>query len=459
MATRKQNRRLGQREKKNSGGGMFIVLAILLGLGGLVLFHPSFEREAPMLELDLPGNQIGLAAVPLQIRDTGSGLDSVRVTLQVGDTELELFNERYASPVQERVLSLDLAPLKKKLHEGPALLTVSARDRSLWLLGNTASLQRTLQVDLSPPAISILSTDHYVTQGGSGVVIYSVSEEGTTNGVQVGDYFFPGTPGLFREDPRIQVAIFAHPHDVPRDVKAQVRASDAAGNATAASFPYVVRDRRYRERTINVSESFIRNVVLPLQGRGGDDDLVASFLRVNNKMRADNARQKREICSTPSAEILWDGAFHQLSNSKVEANFADKRDYLFDGKKVDQQYHLGYDLAVTKRYPIEAANNGRVVWAEPLGIYGNTVILDHGLGVYTLYAHLSSMDVKAGDTIQKRAVLGRSGSTGLAGGDHLHYEVMIRGVPVLPLEWWDRKWIQDNVERKLDAVRKELASR
>jgi murein DD-endopeptidase MepM/ murein hydrolase activator NlpD len=126
---------------------------------------------------------------------------------------------------------------------------------------------------------------------------------------------------------------------------------------------------------------------------------------------------------------------------------------------VDQQYHLGYDLAVTKRYPIEAANNGRVVWAEPLGIYGNTVILDHGLGVYTLYAHLSSMDVKAGDTIQKRAILGRSGSTGLAGGDHLHYEVMIRGVPVLPLEWWDRKWIQDNVERKLDAVRKELASR
>ena len=149
--------------------------------------------------------------------------------------------------------------------------------------------------------------------------------------------------------------------------------------------------------------------------------------------------------------MLWKGAFIQLSNSKVEANFADHRTYTYNGEVISTSYHLGYDLSVTKRYPVEAANSGSVAFVGDLGIYGSTVILDHGLGVFTLYSHLSSFEVKVGDTVQQRQVVGKTGETGLAAGDHLHYGVYLNGIAVLPVEWWDPKWITDNIAPKLEG--------
>jgi len=122
----------------------------------------------------------------------------------------------------------------------------------------------------------------------------------------------------------------------------------------------------------------------------------------------------------------------------------------------DKQYHLGYDLAVTKRYPIEAANAGVVSYAGNLGIYGSTVIIDHGMGVSSLYGHMSSIGVKVGDVVKKKQVIGRTGITGLAAGDHLHYGVYIHGIAVRPVEWWDPKWIRDNVVLKLLAAEQEF---
>jgi murein DD-endopeptidase MepM/ murein hydrolase activator NlpD len=149
--------------------------------------------------------------------------------------------------------------------------------------------------------------------------------------------------------------------------------------------------------------------------------------------------------------VLWQGAFTQLSSSKVEANFAEERIYIYNQEPIDTAFHLGYDLSVTKRYPVEAANSGNVAFVGELGIYGNTVILDHGLGLFTLYSHLSSADVKEGDSVRQRQILGRTGETGLAGGDHLHYGVYLHGIAVLPVEWWDQKWINDNIQPKLDG--------
>jgi murein DD-endopeptidase MepM/ murein hydrolase activator NlpD len=133
----------------------------------------------------------------------------------------------------------------------------------------------------------------------------------------------------------------------------------------------------------------------------------------------------------------------------VEAAFADHRTYVYKGKEVDQQVHLGFDLAVTSRVPIVAANAGTVLNASWLGIYGNCVIVDHGMGVQSLYGHLSSFDVKVGDTVTKGQIVGRSGMTGLAGGDHLHFTMLVNGQMVNPVEWWDPHWIDDRVQRKL----------
>ena len=179
------------------------------------------------------------------------------------------------------------------------------------------------------------------------------------------------------------------------------------------------------------------------------DDLITPFLAINGELRRANAAAIAALAKKTSASKLWSGPFTQLGNSKVEAAFADHRTYVYKGKEVDQQVHLGFDLAVTSRVPIVSANAGTVLNASWLGIYGNCVIVDHGMGVQSLYGHLSSFDVKVGDTVTKGQTVGRSGMTGLAGGDHLHFTMLVNGQMVNPVEWWDPHWIDDRVQRKL----------
>jgi murein DD-endopeptidase MepM/ murein hydrolase activator NlpD len=182
-------------------------------------------------------------------------------------------------------------------------------------------------------------------------------------------------------------------------------------------------------------------------------DMLAAFLKVNGELRKINANQIAAFAAKTSASKMWDGPFVQLGNSQVEASFADRRTYVYKGKEIDQQTHLGFDLAVTEHVPVAAANAGTVLNASWLGIYGNCVILDHGMGVQSLYAHLMSFDVKVGDTVTRGQIIGRSDSTGLAGGDHLHFTMLVAGRMVNPVEWWDAHWIADRVERKLKEAR------
>jgi murein DD-endopeptidase MepM/ murein hydrolase activator NlpD len=150
--------------------------------------------------------------------------------------------------------------------------------------------------------------------------------------------------------------------------------------------------------------------------------------------------------------MLFTGVFQQLGNSQVEAEFADSRTYIYQGKEIDQQVHLGFDLAVTAQAPISASQRGVIVHASDLGIYGNCVVIDHGMGLQTLYGHLTSIDVKVGDMVDKGQQLGRSGLTGLAGGDHLHFTMLVGGEQVTPVDWWSAQWMQDRVLRKIMAA-------
>jgi murein DD-endopeptidase MepM/ murein hydrolase activator NlpD len=120
--------------------------------------------------------------------------------------------------------------------------------------------------------------------------------------------------------------------------------------------------------------------------------------------------------------------------------------------RVDEKFHLGVDLASVANSPVEASNHGRVIYADRLGIYGLTVVLDHGQGLSSLYGHLSRIDVTPGREVRKGEILGLTGQTGLAGGDHLHFSIMVNGIYVNPIEWWDNKWIEDNVNKKLALV-------
>jgi len=101
-------------------------------------------------------------------------------------------------------------------------------------------------------------------------------------------------------------------------------------------------------------------------------------------------------------------------------------------------HHGGIDLAIEEGVPVAAANRGRVVVAEPLKVRGNVAILDHGLGVYSAYYHLSATRVEKGQMVEKGQIVGLVGNTGLSTGAHLHWEMRVTGATVDPLEWTRR---------------------
>jgi len=250
------------------------------------------------------------------------------------------------------------------------------------------------------------------------------------------------------------VAFFALLWDQDLNTPIAAFARDTAGNEGRATFEYRVFPKPFKKSRIEITDAFLQRVVPGILEHTPDlkvenpADLVGSFLAINGTLRRQNADAIAALAKGTSPKILWEGPFTQLTNSQVEASFADQRTYFYGGKEIDRQVHLGFDLAVTANVAIGAANKGTVVFADYLGIYGNTVVVDHGMGLQSLYAHLSSIDVKAGDAVQKGQTLGRSGMTGLAGGDHLHYTMLLNGRPVTPVDWWSQQWVEDRVLRK-----------
>src|SRR5262245_6258067 len=433
---------------------VLLVIIVAALAGGAYYLAPRFERDAPQITLTPDSDVVGTGSLEILVRDQGTGLKSVTATLSAGGTDHSLAAEQYAERLGEKKITV--APSKiGGIKEGQAVLKISARDGSLWgfFKGNETVVQKNLTIDLTPPTLELIADDRYINFGGVGAIVYRSSPDAVTSGVKIGDYFFPGTKGPVKDQPEHFFVLFAHPYNVPASAKAVLVATDKAGNTREMPLVYELKNVNYRKSTIALTDGFLQNKVVPLvkdadARQGAVKDV---FMAVHRPLGKEDEDKVAAITRKASESLLWSGAFTQLSNSKVEANFADQRTYTYNNQPIDTAYHVGYDLSVTKRYPVEAANSGRVAFTGDLGIYGNTVILDHGLGLFTLYSHLSSIDVKEGVSIKQKQILGKTGETGLAGGDHLHYGVYLDGVAILPVEWWDAKWIRDNIEPKLEG--------
>jgi murein DD-endopeptidase MepM/ murein hydrolase activator NlpD len=231
---------------------------------------------------------------------------------------------------------------------------------------------------------------------------------------------------------------------VPAETAPVAFARDAAGNEAMATFKHKVFEKRWRKRTLELDDIFLRKAVEEVSPTGSGA-LLDRFLVVNREIRKQNNQALAAMRMKTAPEFLWKRAFRQLTNSQVEALFADIRTYRYGGKDVDEQVHLGFDLSKTREAPVEAANRGKVIFAGRLGIYGNCIVLDHGYGLQSIYAHLSRISAKDGDTVEAGTEIGRSGATGLAGGDHLHFSMQLDGVQINAVEWWDPKWIREHV--------------
>lgn len=429
---------------------LLAIVASALGAAGWFV-GPRLESVAPQVAITPEGEAAGQTPLQVQVSDGGTGLRSVTVTLSQGGTEHKIAADELVQPLHEKTYTVALAKVPG-IKEGPAVLKVAARDAALWR-GNQTVVERRLTLDLTPPTLQLVADDRYVNFGGVGVLVYKTSADTVRTGVQFGTRFFPGFAGQVRGHPDHWLVLFAHAYDVPTDARPKLVAADAAGNSRELAVRYELKNVKYRKSTLPLSERFVRDKVAPLLAdptlrQGAPRDV---FVAVNQGLRKDNEEKIAALTRQAAPPMLWRGAFVQLSNSKVEANFADERTYTWNGEPIDTAYHLGYDLSVTKAYPVEAANAGTVVFAGDLGIYGGTVIIDHGLGLFTLYSHLSAIEVQVDATLAKKQILGKTGQTGLAAGDHLHYGVYLSGVAVLPVEWWDAQWLEDNLAPKLEG--------
>jgi hypothetical protein len=424
------------------------IVVILIGVPAAVLWSMSSHSK---LAFPHPPSVIG-QETPVEVRVTNphgvrhivarleqNGTTTLLVQTQTPPTHF-LFWRKTQAP-QDVVFNAG----KKKapnLQEGKARLVVEAESNDLRAATDTISTD--VNVVLRPPTLTVDGSQHYINQGGSEMLLLTPGGDWSKAGVRVGGNTFESMPALGGSG---QLALFALPWDAPLDT-APIAFASNAGAETTAHFWFKIFPKKFRARDLPIDDKFLEKVVNQIEPNGSGD-LLTRFISINSQLRIKNNQTLADLRLKSEPKFLWTQSFQQLANSQVESAFADVRSYIYKGKKVDQQVHLGFDLAVVAHTPVVAANDGRVVWAKPLGIYGNCIVVDHGYTLQSIYGHLSEISVKDGDMVKRGQVMGLSGSTGLAGGDHLHFSMQVGGVQVNPVEWWDEHWIKDHIQDRL----------
>ena len=446
-----------------------LVVLILLAAGAATAWVMAGRAEGPAIEITGPEMIGQTGEIDVAVTAPNALLNSLEVTLSQNGVTTSVFSLAAAGAAAELTHDgADNVRLSKPtgksvipdLKQGDAEITVKAVRPVLFGLREAATTAtRGVMVHLNPPQISVLSLHHFINHGGSEAVIYRVNPPDAESGVRVGDDEYRGFPasgaGIDNGDPALRIAFFALLWNQPVDTPIHLYARDSLGNEGSGALEYRVFEKEFRKSQIHLDDRFLAKVVPPILQNTPelkvDDptDMLASYLTINRELRRLNDATIADLAKQTAPKILWHGPFKQLINTAVEAGFADQRTYVYNGKDVDHQVHLGFDLASVAAAPVHAANSGRVVHAGWLGIYGNCVIIDHGMGLQSLYAHLSSISVKVGDMVEADDLLGHTGSTGLAGGDHLHFTMLLGGHAVTPIDWWSPQWVQDRVLRKI----------
>jgi murein DD-endopeptidase MepM/ murein hydrolase activator NlpD len=451
---------------------LLYLLLLALIVGGAAWFWAG-RMAGPTIEIRQPGGFVGQASnLEMMVQAPEGKFTRIDVALEQGGKSYPVFTgdpANFTGAAGTKREAADrlyvIRPVGKKaipeLKSGPARIVARAARPVLYgwrEIESTAT--RDVQVRLEPPRATVLSTFHFVNLGGSEFAVFRVTPEDVQSGVRVGDKEYPSFPAKgagINGDPALRVAFFALLYDQPTNTRIDVFARDAAGNQVVVPLDYRVFPKQYRKSRIEIDDKFLQKVVPSIASNSPDeqiptDDIVAGFLKINRDLRQKNNQYIRDLAKKTSSDMQFKDVFEQLGNSQVEASFADSRTYVYKGKEIDQQTHLGFDLATTANASISAAQRGIVVHAGDLGIYGNCVVIDHGLGVQSLYGHLSSIGVHVGDKVEKGQEIGRSGQTGLAGGDHLHFTTLVGGEQVTPVDWWSKQWLQDRVLRKIAAA-------
>lgn len=450
------------RSSSRQGGAflknILLCLAAIAAVASLVALFVLFEFEKPTLVLEKEIKFLGgKVELPLQAADTRSGLRNITITLSQGDKKALLLEKSFprqswfkaAGPaaIKETVV---IDAQKAGIKEGEAELTISVRDFSLMGLfkGNQTLQRLRVTMDSQPPKVALVHSIRQLQPGSSGMAVYTISERPGRHGVQLDTTFFPGFP---TGKDNTYIAYFALPWDAKQLGSAKVVGTDEAGNEALVPLPISFKRVADKRDSISLSENFLQMKIPEFEKHYPEmkGSLLEKYLYVNREIRQSNAQTIAKACAGTDPQQLWNDRFFRMAGAG-RAGFADQRTYLYNGQAIDTQTHLGVDIASTERVGIRAANRGKVVFADYLGIYGNMVILDHGQGIASLYSHLSSIDTQVGTLVEKDQAIGHSGTTGMAGGDHLHFSMLVHGIFVTPTEWWDQHWINVNIKTALN---------
>jgi murein DD-endopeptidase MepM/ murein hydrolase activator NlpD len=446
---------------RKAGMVVSFLVAIFMVVALSALVYNYLEWEKPQVKIQDTFDMIGQKrSVTFNLTDMRSGIRSVTVSMIQKEHPFEVYAEEVPEDgVSQKTVTTELNPRKLKMKDGPAVLQIKVVDYSP--LRNTTIVRRNVTIDMVPLRASLLSMAHNVNPGGTCMAVYTLSKTASRSGVLCGSLFSPGYPQLTPKGKTFYVCYFPVPMDVSQATVMHVVADDRAGNQVVVPIPFYIRTAwRFVADKLGIGADFITRKAAEfqqeypeLEGKPVED----AFTTINVQIRKQNEDTITKVSLKTSPKQLWDGGeFLMMRNGATKAHFGDRRTYLLDNRPIGESLHQGIDLASTEHAPVEAANSGIVIFASNLGIYGNAVIIDHGQGITSLYGHMSALQVSEGQQVKKGQVIGTTGSTGWAGGDHLHVSILVNGVFVNPIEWWDPHWLKDNVLRKIDDVQAAL---
>jgi len=396
----------------------------------------------------------------LRVEDKNSGVRDIGVYIvqkkdneEISKTLLKEENISPASKVKEYRIKMDA--VKLGLEKGKTYLIIVAGDNGLFQ--NIATKTISFELDPIPPELKFLHFQNYIMNGGAGFGFIKTSQDVREGGVIIGEgdeaVKFKCFSGLFK-DKTVFTCTFGYPFYWRDKKPIKVYVKDIAGNITEQKVPYKLLEKKYRKTVVKLSKKFIDEKVRPLSDKDIEDPFEL-FRYVNVEIR----RRNEEFIHKTTRNVkiikpMYNNKFMQMRGSVSLGGFGDYRMYMLDGKIIEgaDAYHKGLDLAAIKHAPVQAAENGKVVFIGDLGIYGKSIIVEHGLGVFTLYSHLYDYNVKKGQMVKRGEVIARTDTTGLAMGDHLHFGVLVQGLEVHPIEWFDKRWLDTrfyNIYQKL----------
>lgn len=425
-----------------------IFVIVFGGIAGIAyMFFKDMDGPIIVMEPDT-GSVSPARDVTLRLSDDISGVRSVRVAIRKGTQAVVVLEQNFPGVPPSVDVHFDLK--KSGVRDGRIELEVRATDGAMAGFGQGNTRVRTfdLKVDAVPPKVNVLSppgSSGY--RGSAAAVAYTLSEEVTHTGIKLGEEFFPA----HRQANGAYFCMFAFPISMTTtQFTPEIIARDLAGNEARSRILLPAQDRKYRNDTLKIDDRFLEVNMPEFEELLPDTpNLLERYIKANNELRLANEAKLREVARDTAPTLLWSGAFLRLPGSASRAAFGDYRTYKYGDQVIDHQTHMGQDLASTRHAPVPAANTGRVVYAGNLGIFGKLVIIDHGLGLMSLYSHLSNIDVQMGANVNRGDIIGQTGTTGLAGGDHLHFGILVNGIQVQPIDWLDKNWIKNNITSRL----------